>query len=82
MTDGVQVKRNCADSEPSLVTETLLRLLLRKNITTFTFCKTLKFSQINFLANTFLYIVSFNFLRQAIQKGSSLISELVHICFF
>jgi len=82
MTDRVQVKHNCADSGPSSVTETLLRLLLRKNITTFTFWRTSKFSQINYLTNTFLYIVSFNFLRQTIQKGPFSISELVHIRFF
>jgi len=36
----------------------------------------------NCLTNTlFLYIVNFNFLRQAVQKGLFSISELAHICF-
>jgi len=43
--------------------------------------RTPKFSQINYLANTFLYIVSFNFLRKAVQKGPFSIVELVHIRF-
>jgi len=36
-----------------------------------------KFSQINCLTNFFLYIVSFNFLRQTVQKSPFTISELL-----
>jgi len=88
MTDRVPVKGNCVASGPSLAAETLSWLLLRnpklslQNITTSSSWRTHKFSQINCFTNTFLHIVSLNFLRQAFQKGHFSILDLVYIRFF
>jgi len=67
--------------------QVIVRKILLLNFPSFIFrgfssWRTPKFSLINYLTNTFLYIVSFNFLCQAVQKGPFSISGLVHIRFF
>jgi len=110
VTDRVPVKGNCVDSGPSLVAETLSRLLLSYQIG---YCMQniilwvstflvehgvppaggsqilsdsltnifIPISLTNIFLQQFLYIVSYNFYRQVVQKGPFSISEFVHIRF-